>query len=669
MSTRPLGAPDPTSGTGALQRTQRAATQPLTPPQPVEPQPRAVVDANLARGRLLHPGSPSGGPEILAKQEELAAKRLELAKREMELRAQQPTSLFARFTSSLSELWAKAKNEVSGLRDEVAKLEHEVANFASQAVHEVADTVSSATSAAVEKVKEVGHEVYHVAESVVDAADKTADAVAHGAREAYRSYDRGEGVMTALETGIETTGADVAKAVINPLLDRSALGGADEFEDAGEGLGALLTNRLAIGESASIKIEAGATLPTEALGLPNAKLDAGGTLEIRRVQKTDEQGHLITEPKDAKGNPPSELKVTLSLEGRAGGAYSAEVGVQAGFTAGDKTVGVNASLRAEAEAGAAGKVSYTFAFDPSKQQDMQTLTGMVKATAETGAVGMIPGLGAVLGTVEAARHAEDFKSFGRHLESFTGEGGLYAQANASASADLGIFGANDVNEKTGKRDKAYTEVGEEETLADQMLLNVGALEAGLGGDARVGAKTNYRTGDQTYYVKVGGQVNASAEALGVAGGEAGLEANRKLAVTYDREGNLKSVRIEQEVTKERFEGLRNTVEDIYGRPLSEGFIAQVGESDTMRISYELKPEHRERLAGMLQGSMTDRAKAMKELAGLTISPDNVRLQKGDLVAVHHDTFELGGAFAVKLGAVAGVRAKLTLDRGQETAVD
>lgn len=660
MTTRPIGAPDPTLGTGQLKRAQRDATRPLNEADlPAPPKLKAPTDANLARPRGLTAGLPAGGPEILAKHEALAAKKLELAKKEMELRAQQnqPKGLWERFTGGVSDLWNKTTGEVNSLKAQVAKLEGEVASH-------VSDTASSIGH----WTADAAHEVAHVATEAAHVVGQAATAVGHGAKAAYEAAEHGDGVMSSLEKGIDTTGKEMATDVLNPMLDQSTLGASDQFKDADDDLGPLLTNRLAIGESASIKIEAGATLPFEALGIPNAKLDVGGTLEIKRVQKTDANGSLIQEPKDALGNPPTELKVTLTVEGRAGAFYSAEAGLQVGADVGEKTVGLNASLRAEAEAGATGKVAYTFSFDPQKKEDMQAMTGMIKATAETGAVAMVPGLGAVLGGAEALRHADDFKAFGAHLESMTGEGGLYVEADASASADLGIFEKNDEDEATGKTQKGYTELNHEETLADQMLLNAGALETSIGADAKVGSSTNYRTGEHTVYVSLGAAANASANLAGM-GTEGDAGANRKLAMVYDRDGKLKSVKIEQEVSKAKFAGIRTNVEDIYGRQINPGMLADLGESDSVKISYELKPEHLHELQGLLEGNAQQKAQGVKELASLTITPDNVRLKKGDLVAIHHDTFELGGAFALKLGAVAGVRAKLTLAHGQETTVE
>jgi len=627
MATSPIGLD---GGTGPIRpRTPTGfpnAPQPLAPEHPPL---RRRSDDNRVAGRAGDAPQATGATAaLLAKQDELSAKKLELAKKQMELKAkEEPKGLWNRMTSWAENVFDKAKQEVHDLGRQIATLESEIEEIAKDGAHAISDGVT-ATAA---------------------------------------SLRSGKGVLDSLEAGVDAAGTTVAKEIISPMLDRSALGKGNEAADKHDVLGPVLTNRLAMGESAMIKLEAGATLPLEALGIPNARIDGGGTLEIKRMPKLGPDGEPLTEPKDAQGMPPSELKVTVTLEGQAGAFYSAEAGVQAGLDVGNHTVGLNASARAEAEAGLKGKVAVTFSFDPQKTEDMNALGGMIKATAETGALGTFPGLGPFLGSAEAVRHADDFRQFGRRIESVEGEGGLYTQANASLSADVGLFEKLDANE-AGKTEKTYTDKNSELTTFDELCKNIGALEGALGGEAKLGGKVNLRTGEKTVYVSLQGAAHAGAY-LAELGKDADAAANRKLALTYSKEGTLTSVRVQDEVTKSQFEGIKGTVEDIYGRPLNQGLVAGIGEEDKVRISYELKPEHRERIAKMLEGTVSEKASAMKELTGITIDPNTVKLNQGDVVAVHQDTFTIGGSMRVSMGAVAGVRARLTLGRGQESVVD
>ncbi|HEY9854410.1 MAG TPA: hypothetical protein V6D05_01645 [Stenomitos sp.] len=627
MGTQPIGFD---GGTGPIRL--RTPTSFPNGPQPLASGPdplRRASDANQVAGRAGDPPAATGAAAaLLAKQDELSAKKLELAKKQMELKAkEEPKGLWGRVSSWAENTFDKVKHEAKDLGQQIATLEAQIAEMA----------------------KDGGH------------------AVATGAAATVAGLRSGKGVRDSLEAGVDAAGTTVAKEIISPMLDRSALGAGVEAADKHDVLGPVLTNRLAMGESAKIKLEAGATLPLEALGIPNARIDGAGTLEIKRMPKLGSDGQPLTEPKDANGMPPSELKVTVTLEGQAGSFYSAEAGVQGGVDVGDYTLGVNASARTEAEAGLKGKVAVTFSFDPQKTSDMNALGGMIKATAETGALSTFPGLGPFLGSAEAVHDADDFRQFGRRIESVEGEGGLYAQANASLSADAGIFEKLDTDE-AGKTEKAYTDKGSELTSFDDLCKNIGALEGALGGEAKLGGKVNLRTGEKTVYVSVQGAEHAGAY-LGALGKDADAAANRKLAITFDKQGKLKGVQVQTEVTKSQFEGIKSTVEDIYGRPLNQGLIAGIGDEDKVRINYELKPEHRERIAKMLEGSVADKANALKELTGMTIDPNTVKLDKGDVVAVHTDSFSIGGSLKVSMGAVAGVRARMTLARGQESVVD
>jgi len=632
----------PLNGTGSnfhLPET-RPGTAPLKAPVPAPAKPAPEPDRSKLSGHG-QPSEPTAMRDLLAAQQALSAKKQALALKEMAARNQaaEKPGLFQRVRNAWNSMVDGAAKELDGLRAEVAAMENKVTELASEGAHLVAQGAKA------------------TAHAVRDGVNATAD-----------GYRQGHGVIGALGDGAGAAGTTMAKEVINPMLDRSSLGKADEYRDKDGALGELLTNRLAVGESASLKIEAGATLPFEALGLPNARLDGGGTLEVKRVAKLGPDGKPLTEPKDDKGNGPTELKVKLSLEGRAGAFYSAEVGTQAGATVGEKTLGFNASARAEAEAGLTGKVEFTFSFDPQNQKDMDSLTGMIKATAETGAAAAIPGIGPLLGSASAVSNAKNFAAFGKHLESVDGSGGLYAQATASAAADVGMFAATDKNAVTGKRDKTYREKNEEETSVDQFVADLGLLEASIGGQGKVGGKQNLRTGEKTFYVEGLGALSGAASVLG-AGTEGSAAVNRRLAVTYDKAGKLSSVRIEDTIDAEKFKGLRTSIEDIYGRPLSSGAVAGLSEKDTIKVSYEVKPEVLASLQKKLGGSAADRASALKELGRLAVTKDTVKLNVGDVTATTTNALSFGGSVKVAAGAVAGLRGKVTLARGQDRVLD
>lgn len=623
MSTTPLGST--AGGTGPLRpRTNRLQTAPL----PAMPDTGSLA---LDRRQIsaAAQATPSG-PSILlkVKQAELEQKKQLLAQKEADLAAAQaPRGLWNRMTAWSEKVVEGLKKEIAQLRQQIATLEAAIADLVKNGAHALSEGISATAG----------------------------------------SLRAGKGVMASLESGVDAAGTTVVRDVVDPLLDRTALGKAEEAADRHAVLGPVLTDRLAMGESARLKLEAGATLPLEALGIPNARLDGAGTLEIKRVPRLGRDGLPLTEPRDARGMPPSELKVTITVEGQAGAFYSAEAGVQGGLDVGTHTVGLNASARAEAEAGLRGRAAITFSFDPQKADDMDALGGMIKATAETGALATFPGLGPFLGSAEAVRHAEAFRQFGRRIESLEGEGGLYAQANASLSADAGLFEQLDAD-RAGKTRKTYTDRGSELTSFDELCRNIGALEGALGGEAKVGGRVNLRTGEKTLLVTMKGSAHSGAY-LAALGKDADAAADRKLALTYDKEGHLKAVRVQTEVTKAQFEGIKTTVEDIYGRPLNPGVVAGIGDEDRVRISYELKPEHLERIGRHLAGSVSEKASALEELAGMTIDPDTVKLKQGDVVALHQDSFTIGGSVRVSMGAVAGLRARLTLARGQESVVD
>jgi len=507
---------------------------------------------------------------------------------------------------------------------------------------------------------------------VAQEASEVAEAVKHEVQEAGEAIERG---ADALERTIIETGRRLYEKLLDPFIDGTPLGPDDEFQDAGGGLSRLLTNRLALGESASIQIAAGGDIPTEFLGLPNVKLDGGGTLEIKRVARKDEQGNPLREPLDARGNPPTELEVKLTLDERTGLAYEAAIGARAGLKVGKHVLGAAASAEASVEAGFAGKLSYTFTFDPRRPAHMETLSGMVGALAHREVSAQMPDLAREL-------PRESRGGWLDHLSSLEGEGGLYAQASAMADARLGLTKLEMEKDEgnrggTPRLDRSAGSLAEPSVdslkeagmdhLLEKLGFPVGEIAASLGAEARMGVRKDLRSGDRTVYVRVGGEAKVDGNLMGF-GRSAAAENNRRLALQYDRDGRLKQVNIEETHSKERFSGLRTTVEDVFGRPLDEGFVASIGDEDTVQVRYAVKPELLASFASRLEGSPSERAGALKDLAALAISRKTVQLEVPNLVARHTDSFELGGEIGLKLLGAVAIRGNVTLARGQETAL-
>ncbi|MGE5707658.1 MAG: hypothetical protein ACM3YO_04925, partial [Bacteroidota bacterium] len=125
------------------------------------------------------------------------------------------------------------------------------------------------------------------AEKVEKAVDAVKDVAGAGIDEVKESLHSGQGVLDSLSDGISSAAGRAFEQYLDPALDQSVLGENNAFQDQGGALSDVLTNRLGVGESVEFHLEAGATVPTEILGLPNVSGDLGGTISMKRVQKTD----------------------------------------------------------------------------------------------------------------------------------------------------------------------------------------------------------------------------------------------------------------------------------------------------------------------------------------------------------------------------------------------
>lgn len=474
---------------------------------------------------------------------------------------------------------------------------------------------------------------------------------------------------------------DQAFKVVDGALDKSPLGEDAEYTQEKTGLlGDLVTNRLEVGESAFIKLDADANIGGVQLG-------AGAELEIKRVPATDAQGNPRLEPKDEHGEPPTELQVKLLVDANAGLGLQAEFGVGATTSKGPQSIygndvnaGASAGASASAEAGVQAQAEFTFNFDPTNQQDMDDLTGIVGATAKTA----LPGIG-VLAAPDALQAAKDF---GRHLTTVRGEVGVYATAQASANANIGhldesaigsggearIMGTdgkegqlrasgNRVIEAPGGADETDAEkkdYGLKGTAAGMALeranLNIGELTAGINGEVNVGAEHNFRTGETTLYLNVQGNAQASASTVGDLGGGAGVEGNRTIAIRL-KDGEVQGVDVTEEMSSKKFMGLGD--EDVRGR-LQDDVMVRVEESDSVSVTRSYTPEA---LADLKQAAQDNPARAFGNLAQSLMRPDpNSKLEVTDIKATK--TNELSFGFNV-----AGTGVQVGFGRRLESDLD
>lgn len=665
MTNRRIDHGNPVGGTQPL---SRSVSQPFKAPAPAEKKPPARTDQNTVTGRTRDLPRPAISSRLEAKRQELSEKKLKLTQLQIEMNSAQAELDKQKAEAEKQPLWKRAVNGV--------------ADFVGNRLQNIANTLKDEATGLAKQIAKLEKEI-------AEAVDVGSDLLSAGVKEYRESRAEGQSLLESIKDAASVSGQKLYDDVIDPKLDNSVLGADDEFQDKGAGrLGPILTNRLSIGESVSIKIEAGATIPLTEFGLPNAKIDAGGTLKIARMPKLDAQGQVVSEPKDENGNPPTELKVVLELEGRAGASYSAKVGFNGTLKAGSYEAGLKASAGAEAEAGATGRVAFAFAFDPSDSEDMGVLTGMMKMAGTAGAESAIPGIGKVLAGKTLLEGKELAAEFGRHLYSVDGEGGLYAQATASASAQVGIFKgrsgssspseSNETEEKQGLGKRAlnatqdYVKGKVEDKVADvegsilkQLQLQIGQISGSLGGAATVGGSVNYRTGERTLSIQLDGKAKASLGVLGWGEG-AGVEGNRTVSLTYDRDGSLKSVKLHEEMSKEKFEGIRTTVEDIFGRPIDSGMIAQISSKDTVRVTYELKPEEVAKVAQQMEEKGA--VGGLSYATSRPIDKDTVMLPERSVVAIKRTSAEFKAGFNVNLGAEVGLRGGVTLAHEQETVL-
>jgi hypothetical protein len=464
----------------------------------------------------------------------------------------------------------------------------------------------------------------------------------------------GEAHVKAAEQ-VRDAATDAFDQIVVPAYDASVLGGR-AYSDKGMGpLGPLLTERLAVGEAVSIQVETGVTLPTEFTGAPNLKLDSGGTLTIRRVEARDAQDRPILDP--ATGQPATRLEVQLEYENRTGGAYEVEAGVNAGVTVGEQRVGLTAQAGAEVEAGITPKTTLTTRLDPDDPASGATLANVLNSVTKMSGLDAVPGLAQAL---ERAAGGPPPPAGNVIFESITRAVDLYAATSANATLDAGVRRAEDG--ASGLVQQIDPDAGK--GLAGMLKLTVAALAASAGGEVGMASTRNGRTGEETLSFSVAGEANANATLLNQGAGAQG--ASRRSIDMVMKDGKLQGVNVTATFTKEEFDAVRNTVEDVYGRPLDEGFMANASSEDQVSVTMAVRPEVLAKVKRQLESGNPQEAQgAMQTLLGIGLRRSEVSLQEGSIQRTHREEFKLGMDFGASLLGKLESRYGITLGHEQQ----
>jgi hypothetical protein len=448
---------------------------------------------------------------------------------------------------------------------------------------------------------------------------------------------------------------DAFDHIVLPALDATVLAGRAHADKGMGPLGPVLTERLAVGEAVSIQVEAGVTLPTEFTGAPNMKLDSGGTLSIRRVEARDAQDQPILDP--ATGQPATRLEVQLEYENRTGGAYEVEAGVNAGVTVGEQRVGLTAQAGAEVEAGIAPKTTLTTRLDPDDPASGATLANVLNSVTKMSGLDAVPGLAQAL---ERAAGGPPPPAGNVIFESITRAVDLYAAASANATLDAGVRRAEDG--ASGLVQQIDPDAGK--GLAGLFKLTAAALAASAGGEVGVETTRNGRTGEETLSFSVAGEANANATLLNQGVGVQG--ASKRSIDMVIKDGKLQGVNVTATFTKEEFDAVRNTVEDVYGRPLDEGFMADASSEDQVSVTMAVRPEVLAKVKRQLESGDPQEAQgAMQTLLGIGLRRSEVSLQEGSIQRTHREEFKLGIDFGASLLGKLESRYGITLGHEQQ----
>lgn len=548
----------------------------------------------------------------------------------------------------------------------VAKKPEEKQGFFGRIAKDIGGKVASGAKSVGKAIDHGVDKVNHKLEDAGKAIAKDAKQFAHGVVQGAKAVDAGidkvdkaigagvHKVDKAIDDGIKAGGRTLMDKAIDPALDKSVLGKDDQGKNEKAGtVGKLVTNRLEPGESVFLKMEA----DTQFAGV---QVGAGAQAEVKRVPKTDEKGEAVTEPKDEKGHGPTEIEVSLMVEANAGVGIQAELGkLQKGQEGGGFLAGANAGAGAEAQAGVTGQVEFKFRFDPTKEKDMEAMTGIFKSASKSGLESAIPGIGMALAASNAPDVAKDAQAFASHLTEVRGEAGVYA--NASANADLSVG----IHKKDGEADPLEGAKEEksnplEDLAMDHVLeaskLDVANLSAAVGGELKVGASKDLRSDKTTLYLTANGQAEASGGVMGTSQGVGGSD-SRTMAITVDKQGEIVGASVQKTMTKEEFKGLGK--EDLQGRRISSKALARLKEEDSVTVTYEMRPDA---LTAFKKQMKDQPASAVAGMIGQGYKLDPEKLRVADVTGSHVTQAELGAE-------VMGNQLKATVGHGQEVALD
>ncbi|MEB3198885.1 MAG: hypothetical protein VKP62_16965 [Candidatus Sericytochromatia bacterium] len=471
-----------------------------------------------------------------------------------------------------------------------------------------------------------------------------------GLRQGQQALDGVVKTQVQLATTVTSAAGDAFQSIVLPVLDGSPVGGRVHTDKGMGPLGPVLTERLAVGEAVSVEVEAGVTLPTEFTGAPNVKLDRGATLTVRRVEALYEQNRPILDP--ATGKPETRLEVKLTNVSRDGAAYSAEVGVNAGVTWGQHRVGLTAEAKAEAELGANQTVTLTTRLDPNDPSSGATLSHVLNSVAKASGLNTVPGLTEAL---QQATGGPPSPATNTIFESISQDIGLYTAASAEASLEAGLRQAEKGSTGLIQNADAFEKNG----LEGLLKLTLAAASASAGSEVGVGQELNGRTGERTMKIRVAAEAGASATLLNQ-GANGQVRGERTISLV-SKEGVVTGANVTMTVSREQFAALRNTVEDVYGRPLDEGFIAGLSSEDTVRMTLSVRPEV---LAKMKTGDPAALQQAVTALVSGGLNRSDFSLQEGNIQRVRRNEFQLSGDMGLALLGKLESRGGITFGHEQ-----
>lgn len=511
-----------------------------------------------------------------------------------------------------------------------------------------------------------------VAEGVVRSIEEGVSNISDAAQSSERAFknalSKGKAPHEALQAGIGAAGQSLYNNTVDRWLDQSVLGPDSAANDQATGaLGPLLTNRLGVGESVNIDLARGNTLPTMLLGAPNVTLEEGGKLSMKRVAALDENNKAIIDPKT--GKPETRLEVELEMRGRVAGDYRAEVGFEAKGKALGHEAGVEAKATAKLEAGAIGRAGIRMRIDPNNPEEMNRLSGLIGV-----AQGMQPG----------SKLPANMNGISDNVEAIYGEGGLYTQATASASARAGIFevkkdtkessaGTNNATSKSalknlGEQAKAKTKKELDQYHTDLVKLaqfDVAGASASIGGHLKIGRNENFRTNESSLTFEIGGRAGASASILGFGGGKKS-ELTKKVEMVYDKNGQLSNLYMKEKMTKEDFLASRSELESLYGKTITDGFLAKLDKSKSVEIRYDVKPEA---LAELQQSLGNKDASKSLQFANAffdgKMKRANFKINPTGITATESQNATIQGKLGISILAKLGLSGILSLGHSQE----